>query len=249
VAILTHNFDGGPHNTTITVLNSGQSAGNDAFTGVFTSGANTELKYSSDYPRPTAEFTAKFATGVATGQSLVWWTTAAKSQIWMRAYCYFSSALDNVESPLYFAAENSVGTTCAALGVLSFGGQELLILDSLGNYMNTTAAPPVGAWFRVEARMQFSATTGNADLRYYEEADAALDDFTEQLTWSSRNFASNSAINFYFGYATNDPDLEPLYMSNIAVSDEDWIGPAPYRAGKGVPGILTNPTAIHTNAW
>lgn len=240
---LRNNLDGGPAGTTITAANSGQVPGNDPFDGTLKTGANTVFAFDTAFARPTAEYTMLVSTGAASGHGLGYWTTSmgAQSQIWIRLYCYFDVLPNNFTSPIVFLAETASGTGCQ-IGINSVGSRELFLESGGGVNVKTTAGITAGNWFRVEARMQFSATTGNADLEWYQEADS--DTPTETISFSGQNFKASTAINYYIGYVNTDTNMEALYLSGIELNNTGWPGPAPFIT-KGVPGIQPNPIAIH----
>lgn len=239
---LRHNFDGGPDGTTITVANSGQVPGNDAFDGVYSS--SCVLQYTNAFQRPTAEYVMNIDTSTAESPC-VWWSTSmgTQSQIYMRMYGYFDSAPAITTSPAFFAIVGGSGAYgCCYMGLRLTTGKLYLANGSRSVFADVTAAAiPIQTWFRVEMRMQFSTTTGNADVRYYEDADT--DDPTDTTSVSSWNTGA-SADQFVFGYPLKVASLTDMYISNIAISTADWLGPAPFKV-KGVPGSLSSPVAIH----
>lgn len=256
MTILTNNFSTGPDGTDITTANSGGS-GDDAFdTYNNPASSDTILKFkdASGLDRPTAEYVMRVGSGVSSGTMYVAWSTSmgAQSQFWIREYFYFTTLPNNATSPGFFTSFKLPSTIGASLGILSSGGSAgcLFTENNPGTLFANASTPIVaGTWCRVEARFQQSTTTGNGEIRYYAEADASVDDYTETFSFSNWNLGASTVDFFLFGYYPGDSGLEDMFVSGLALSDEDWVGPAPFRPGKGVPGILTNPVAVHTDAW
>jgi hypothetical protein len=168
----------------------------------------------------------------------------AQGQIWTRFYGYYDASPNISTSPVLFGIIGGGGTYgCLYLGLLVTTGQ-LYYTDSLRTVSIpvTTNAIPVQNWFRVELRAEFSATTGNADIRYYEDADT--EDATDVLSVSSQNLGGPTADQFLYGYSFKVANLTDLYLSNLELNNTGWPGPAPYKV-KGVPGIQPSPVAIH----
>lgn len=241
MTVLYNNFDGGPDGTTITTGNSSQF-GADAFDAIDAVGST--VKFSNTFARPTAEFVMRAATAGTASEAYVAWTTSmgAQSQIYLRMYMCFAVIPDNVLSPLLFAALSS-GSPCAGI-LVNTATEKLALTDSNMAVAIATASNPIvaGRWFRVEARMQFSATVGNAEVRYYEEADS--DTPTDTLIVSNKDFGFSTANGFYFGYVQQDTNLENLYVSGLELNNTGWPGPAPFIV-KSVPGVQPNAIAIH----
>jgi hypothetical protein len=258
VTVLYNNFSTGPDGADIRVNNSGGS-GDNAFDSYQNPPGEPEtilkFKDASGLGRPTAEFVARLSSGVATtgNPHVVWYTSmGAQSQFWVRCYYYFTVRPDNFLSPLIFQSVD-LGTDAyrCDIGILRDGGEWKLFTENAAGtvYVATTNDIPEDVWFRVEARFQTSTTTGNGEVRLYLQPDANLGDYTESISFSGWNLGGATSDYYAFGYTERDSNLETMYMSGLALSNEGWIGPAPFRPGKGVPGILTNPVAVHTSAW
>lgn len=250
MTVLRNNFDGGPDGTTITVSNSGQEPGSDAFNVVSSAGSQVVLQYASAAAlgRPSAEYVMRAGTGTTAGQPYVSWTTSigSQTQIWLRTYMYYSVLPNNANSPVLFWAGNS-GVDCSFIGINSAGAKNLFITDNTtANYAMTSGGITAARWFRVEARIQFSTSTGNAELRWYDNADS--DTPTETISFSNFNLGASSANMFEFGYVYADTSLEDAYWSGLELNNTGWPGPAPFIA-KGIPGIQPRAIAPHTDNW
>lgn len=265
MTVLLNNFDGGPDATAITTSNSGQVPGNDAFDAVNSGGTGVVLEYASVdvnvLERPTAEYCLKLATGStlpASGVPSVAWTTAMGNQstIYTRFYVYLADI--NISAPgdedinLFRVVDTAnqfkaVGvwlqtvTTPHYLGILNEW-------NSVATFMSS--APLVaGVWQRIEFRATVTSNpnNGSAELYYYADADSPI--ATDSVSQTSQNYGTGTVDMFSLGQgAGSQRNTAPIYLSNWELNDTDWPGPAPFRPGKGVPGILTNPIAIHTDA-
>lgn len=243
MTVLRNNFDGGPAGTTITTVNSGAVPGNDAFNSV-NGGTGSVKEFSDANARPTAEFTARLATGSTVTTANVVWSTymGSQSQVWLREYLLLESDIVNLATVL--SCDN--GSVYNALIQIT-SANTLRVTDSPQTTTSTFTTPiPIGYWFRLECWFQFSATAGNWEVRMYTDADS--DTPTETKSGSNWNLGGPTSNRYGFGYsvllAANWPNL---YVSGLELNNEGWPGPAPFRPGKGVPGILTNPIAIHTD--
>jgi hypothetical protein len=246
MALYRNNFSSGPDGTTITVGNSG-AGDDDAFTACYKIGANTILAYDRAPDRPTAEFVMEASTGAATGQAIVDWSSLALSQIYVRMYVYFTVLPSAFNSPVIFACESTTSTQLV-VAVNSAAGNEIFAEESLGTHdVVSTGGITAGRWFRLEMRFQFSTTTGNGEIRWYDDADS--DTPTETLTFTNWNLGASTVTTAYFGYFVSHPNVAALRLSGLELNSTGWPGPAPFRPGKGVPGILSNPIAIHTDTW
>lgn len=254
MTVLRNNFTAGPDGTDITNTNSGGGE-DDAFDTYNNSAhADTILKFKSaeGLDRNTAEFVMRASTGAVAGPVYLAWYSSmgAQTQFWVRFYCFFSAAPDNALSPVMFQTLELPSARRCCIGVVGSGGggvHKLFSENAPGTVQVQSSTGIIeGSWFRVEARFQCHTSTGNGEIRYYEDADS--DTPTDTMTFSSWNLGGSQSDFYGFGYTVSDANLETMYLSGIALSDEDWIGPEPFKI-KGVPGIQPNPVAIHTDTW
>lgn len=256
MVVLRNNFTLGPDGADIRLIAGGEDDPFDVWNDSATQAA-TILKFKSaeGLARPTAEYVMRCATGaVGNYNTYVGWYTSfgVQTQFWTRFYCRFPTLPDNTLSPLMFQAlDVSTGNYRCDIGCYRAGGAHKLFSENAAGTLHVETVSDIieDAWFRVEARFQVSTTTGNGEVRYYEEADADLLDYTEALTFSNWNLGGADASYFILGSTVPDANVEDVYFSGFALSTEGWIGPEPFRPGKGSPGILTNATAIHTSTW
>lgn len=248
MTVLRNNFDGGPDGTTVTVANSGQVPGNDAFNAVSSPASGQVMQFAATeaLERPTAEFVLHVATGSTSVSAGVQWNTSmgTQTQVWWRAYSYYV-ALPTTTNPPVFVSDN--GTAYGGITDVDTNAHVRLINGPSTASDVSAVTVPLGAWFRVEGWYQFSTTSGNGEVRIYiTEPDGVNPD--ETLNLSNVNMGTSNCTAYTFGYAIGRANLPHAYVSGIEVNNTGWPGPAPFRPGKGVPGILTNPIAIHTDA-
>jgi hypothetical protein len=250
VTTLRHNFDGGPLATNLTVANSGQVPGNSPFNGVDAGSAFNQIEYkdATTLLRPTAEFVLLVCTtGTTAASSAMIWSTAmgSQTQIWLRQYLYLTQtplAAGCAVDAQIFECDNGAAYSAWIKIARSTGAVRLFNGPESLN-ITTTNVLPINGWARIEARILFSTTVASADLSLFLDPDSDTPDETVSATgW---NIGTASANSFAFGYPTPVAHRPPLYISGLELNNVGWPGPAPFRAGKGVPGILTNPWAIH----
>lgn len=247
---LWNNFDGGAHGTALTVANSGAVPGNDPFQIVDPSSAQNHIEFKDAIAlgRATAQYVLLVSVQASATSSAMIWSTAmgSQTQIWWRQYVYLTALPVTVgcavDAPI-FECDNGVAYT--GWGYIDRDTGKVSIYNGSDTSFVITANPlPLNAWARLECRMQFSTTTGNVELRLYLEPDS--DTPTETVSGSGWNMGGASANSYAFGYPTTIANRPEMYISGLQLSNTGWPGPAPFRPGRGVPGVLTNPTAIHT---
>jgi hypothetical protein len=251
MTMLRNNFDGGPDGTTITLANSGQVPGNDAFNTMSTVGSQTVIQYAdaANLGRGTAEFVMKTSTGTSTNSCGVVWTTSmgSQSQVWWRQYINLTIL------PVDSGAGNDMTIFECDNGAVYMGFCDLLrttgkLIVRNGpqtSSVTTTNALVLNSWARVEARYKFgTGTAGEFDLSLYLDADS--DSPTESISATGWNMAAATANFFTFGSGFNDVHKPLTYWSGLEINNTGFPGPAPFKA-RGVPGIQPNPIAVHTD--
>lgn len=251
MTVLRQNFDGGAHNTGFTVANSGNVPGNNAMNAVDThnsSGRTVAYWDASSLGRATAEFVLKTNTTTTSASCAAIWNTAmgSQSQVWWRQYLYLTAYTPTYELVIWESDNGAVYT--GVVGLWEVTGELVVRQSDLGGPEVLSTNPvPLNEWFRLEGRFQYSTTTGNFDVKLFLEPDS--EDPTETISATNFNLGASSANSFAFGSAFQAQQKPTTYYSGWGLSNEGWLGPAPFRPGKGVPGIMTNPVAIHTNTY
>lgn len=257
-----NNFATGPHGTGITAANSDDVPGNDSLTGGNLSVGATKTYYDASLlDRNTAQFVMKASVPAGLGSANVGWDDVAwgtsSNQVWTRFYCYLpalpiATQRTSLVQIWSFDDINGVYFVNFNMGVATDSANELFVWESDPATQIVLGSNPVATnqWVRFEIRAQFSTTsTANGELLYFEQADAPLTDYTDSITWSGWDDNGANANQALFGYTTpaSSAGAVTIYYSGLEINSTGWIGPAPFRAGKGVPGILTSPVAIHTD--
>lgn len=256
MVLLRNNFDGGPDGTTLTVGNSGQY-GNDAFDSVNSTGPGSVIRFTQTETlnRPTAEFALEMDTGNSLVTPRCSWvaTLGTQAELWARVYVRFSSITYSAAGePFNILAFFNLAdaTKGVVIGLDTTITPSLLYLTNLftGGRVDTGIQPSVGVWTRLECHVLMGTTGGVADLYLYD-GDAADGDLpTEVVGLTGQNLGASSVDVATLGQSVNAKrNMDPIFYSNWEVNSTGYPGPAPYRAGKGVPGILTNPIAPHVS--
>ncbi len=252
MAVLVNNFDGGPDGTSITIINSGQVPGNDAFNGVtVTPPASSTMKYYDAVvlDRPTAEFVAEFIiNGSGTPLCYVSWAAAmgTETDIWTRFYVRWPTLPTHatVDTPI-FALYGPVFAVAAYMGNSGGVNDRPVILSQSGTRTAMTNAVTADQWVRFEFGAHMNdVASATSELRMYLDADS--DEPTETIGQSGENYDTTGATSYRLGNGVGIPGSAPAFYSGWALSNEGWIGPAPFKA-KGVPGIQPNAIAIHSD--
>jgi hypothetical protein len=253
MTVVRNNFDGGPHGTTLTAVNSGQVPGNTAFNAVSTVSGATVLAFhdAALLGRGTAEFVLKTSTGVTAADNGGMWTTAmgSQTQIWWRQYIQLTmlpTTNGMVNDMVIFECDN--GSVYTGIVTIDKDDGTLWVVDADPSTLqaNTTTALPLNEWVRLEMRIQFSATVGNWDLQVFLNPES--DTPTETLSRTGWDLNAASANSYMFGSGFAKAKKPLTYFSGIELNNTGWPGPAPFRPGRGVPNRnLSNCTAIHTS--
>lgn len=259
MTILRHNFEGGSQDQVITATS--YSTPDDPWDVVPPHYANTTNIYSRSLTRPSAEWIGTVGTVGSTGVDdpcWVWQSLGNCASIHARWYNKINVVPSATVSPTIFGMQTggsgwSTGSTWCAFVSLGVTSQKLVIADGNGaNPVYTTNPYLIDAWFRVEVEINFSATAGSGEIRLYNtNPDATVDDWEDRIVFSGMDFNSATASRFGFGLAYPYDEVEDISFSGIALStDGEFIGPAPFRPGKGYPaGNLSNPVSIHQHTW
>lgn len=258
---LRNNFDGGTTGTVITTSNSGASGG-DAFDYVQKSSSTSTLAYADSgalgLNRGTTEFVMSEGTGsVASCTNFVGWRTAfgTQSQYWARFYLYFSNIVTNsTHDTNLFSSYLTSGLPGVSVFLSTDAAlpYQLYIWNGYSStYTQMTTVMVPSTWYRVEFRATLSTTVGTSDLYLYAGADADTPVVTEHVVLNSQNFGTATVntvtIGQDYGYSVGQANTPVIYYSNFEVNTTGYPGPAPFRPGKGCPGILSSPVAIHSD--
>lgn len=253
---LQHNFEGGIEGDRIVATVAvGEDDAFDESAAIY---ANTDAYYTASFDRSTAEWVGYVATTNSTGPDNPCWiwndSMGAQAQVYARWYNWIPAVPSVTYSPTLFGcrpfntAWTGIGSWCSFV-VLSSSNNKVTVLAAGGTNPSSCANTyPLGSWFRIECVINFSAVNaGYGEIRTYTtNPDADVDDWDDRVVFTGKDFNTATAGRYGFGIGYPRQGIDGIYFSGMALSNEgDWIGPAPFRAGKGVPGILSNPIAIH----
>lgn len=250
--MLENNFDGGPNGTTITTANSGQ-AGNDAFDATSSTGTGTVLRFANAIERASAEYCMETLTGSSGTSSYVTWSTSigAQTSIWTRWYARFDTIPTTTNNDNVMFMAWSGATHCVSIWLNNIGPTlgRVAIYNGVSADTNTVTVLTPDTWNRFEFTATFSTTVASSELRLYLWPDEDATTPTETITQTGRNYSAATANQFRLGCGNPLVSQNSTLHSNWQLNNTGWPGPSPFRAGKGVPGILSNPVAIHADTW
>jgi hypothetical protein len=247
VTTLRNNFDGGPDGTAITAANSDDVPGNDAFQVVSPTGSGSMLHYTDAVAlgRGTAEYVMEISTSTTANDNAVIWSTAmgTQTQVWWREYVYLTAFPGGATRMTIFESDNgAVYTGHCEIGTVS--GKLYILNGARTSSQITTNSLPINEWVRVEGRYLYSTTVGSAELNLYLDPDSDTPD--ETISGSGWNMGAANSNSFAFGSAFAVANKPTTYFSGLELNNTGWPGPAPFKV-RGVPGILTNPIAVHSD--
>lgn len=145
--------------------------------------------------------------------------------MWGRAYFRFDTAGGFTSNCDILRALDTGNAIC--LRVLIDSSKRLRLRDNVGTDLGISAALPMDQWVRLEWYVQSESTPGAADgvvtLRIY--TDPASTTPTEELTNTTATTKS-SVEDMRFGIVSgNSSNATLLYVDEVALSSEDWLGP------------------------
>lgn len=249
---LRNNMEGGPPNTVVTTANSNQF-GDNPWDAVNSTGANTDLRFAhSDafgLNRPSAEYTLLTQSDTV-GTPYTAWNIAMgdRAEFWARFYIYLPSISVNPGNRALFSVY-SFDTLCMSVWLKTSAAPFVLqIRDSASLITSMTTALVGGEWNRIEVRALIS---GTADLRLYKGDAADSSVATESIAQTGANYGPEAYFEEWrFGqHVTTGNSIMTVYTSSMELNNSGWPGPAPFRAGKGCPGVLTNAIAPHSMSY
>lgn len=258
-----NNFNGGPAGTDITTANSGQDGdvpfdviGSNSSVGNIVQFASVDA---NSLNRPTAEYVMKHQRGTDTVTSYsacLWSTTVGVlPEVWARFYVYFTEVTtplhtDNSLELCAFNLSSGFPTGIAMALANKNTTTAYIALTNLktGAFAQATTVPvSINEWLRIEVHCIFAnGPNSSAEAYLYAGDDVDTTTYSDSISMTGENTGQSAAEAFSIGQGNAmQINSGPAYFSNWVVTDEGFPGPAPFRAGKGVPGILTNPIAIH----
>lgn len=230
---LTHSFEAGvATGTAISAANS--ATGGNAFdTFDPTSLAAGALREYSTVQAKTGTLGGHFKAPTAAGRSAVTWSTSmgTLSTVWLRYYAWHASQTGGLSTGSVFFRCFSATTNRAQVGLNSTG--KVTIYNAAGTAVaSTTATVPTSSWYRVEAKIDLSAS-GTWEVRYFNNAALESSTPTETISGSAVNFGGTGTI-YNFGHTTTDIGTD-AYLDDIGIDSTGFLGPA---VTAGLPDLV-----------
>lgn len=201
--IRNNTAEGGTVGGAVTAGNSGGPSG-DAFSSVTVSGTGS-VKYDGAVWHDGL-LSYKFTSAAGASYSLHTFSSF-NSTLYARAYVYFASSLFNTYVISDVTQQHSV----------SCNGTHWTARAISGSQVVGTTTPIVNTWYRVEAQFVYGASGGTTTVRIYNDSGTLL----ETITATGGTNASTTALN----WGTANSTTGTLYMDDLALSDQGWIGP------------------------
>lgn len=240
--IVSNSFEGGTDGAALTTGNSGGASG-DAFDSVPLNSGTVE--YDTAVNRGPGSVTARCIGGAAAGPFLVYNAstfTGADSELWFRWYMRIT-ALPSATTSFATVRESDGSTTGLDLR-LTTGGEIQMRAPATTRYTSTLALT-VDQWIRCELRVLSNASTGHFQLRLFDGAnvegvtpDETVGDYT--ANWDT---GDGTIGGMALGWVTAPGLTASMYIDDIAVADDAWIGPSgtptsPSGSGQQYIGIF-----------
>lgn len=223
MTVANNDFEEGSNGVTISAANSG-GTGENAF-DVVNIPATCAITYSNTHVHAGA-MASSFTTGGTAGTPYLDWTTTigTQTEIWMRCYLYVTA---NPAATRQFMRANP-GSGGGGVGI-NLNGKVVTLNNSNAVVATSTNAVNLNAWFRLELHLIQSSTTGTIEARLYNNADAEIAAYTEQLSTANVNTGTAAYTNYLIGVLTSVANFGPVYVDDVAVSTTGWIGPSQHQ--------------------
>lgn len=225
MAVLANTCEGGVPPNAVTTANSGGASG------------NAWDRVENDSPVTYSATAAHGSVGIlcnGAADAYVGWETGISGTsptLWARAYVRFDAlpaantnilrTLSPSNGIMGTIRINTTGTLGMLYGTGSFAG-------------NTTGTVTLGAWFRVEMMVTAGgANNGTMTMRVFWDPDATTP--SQEVTSSNVTTGAVNPTRLRAGVLSN---AATVFLDDIALSDEGWIGPADTGGGP-VEGSLT----------
>jgi hypothetical protein len=220
---IANNFETGlASGTTISAANSGNGTAGTAFS-VVTIGAGAALTFDNTHVAH-GSLAAELVTGTTAASVLQWGSAVfpvTPTTFYFRINLYLPALPAAAVRLAKF--EGGANVLIGELDVNTSG--KLVFRDSAGTAQLTqTNAIPTGQWVRIEGKVVVSATVGSIELQLYNSLDGVL--ATEDDTASNLNLTANGLNFVQFGSAVTTASSVTLWLDDLAITDQAWLGPA-----------------------
>lgn len=195
----------------------------------------------------TATLSAKVSMAAGTTSQVRWLNAAdqAGNVGYIRFYLYLTSLPSANLSVAYITDHSSaflMRVRIRTTGVVDLIDQNVAVMGT------TVGAVATGRWVRIEAKVTCSATTGQGEVRVYNDADSttATEDLTTTAVW---NTGATRPGGGRWGGVTTAASSDIFWIEDVATSDSNWIGPtAPADDPGNYVTVALDPSALPTAA-
>ena len=242
MTIIKNSLDTGTSDgATVSAASTG-GPGNLAFNTVNSGGAT--VLWSADRPMPGRSWCVRMTRTSGTTQPCLVWTpnpfgASPPLQWWSRAYIRRITALPAGGFQRVMQTHGTSPTVALPTWIYPTGA--MMFWASTGTMPQSTAVAPLDAWCRVEWEVIAAASPGGrVEMRIFENPNAT--EPTQALYVGSLN-TQGAPTHFVFGDWGGQSNWGTIDYSQVAISDEGWIGPE----GGAEPG--TPARAWDGTAW
>lgn len=214
---LSNTAEGGTNGTAVTNASQTGGGSGDAFSGLAT-GSN--ISFSN-----TQVFRGSLAynlTETAGNQSGFYWTIPSPTELYARAYFYFTGY--GSSSNILFDAYDA--PSIAKITMAGTGGTpgQLRLINQNSQIANTTAALALNTWYRLEFHVKVSTTVGAIEIRAYT---GSTHNMAAAVSSTGINTGSAPPTQIRIGSnATQSvPTMPTTYLDDIAYGTGGWLGP------------------------
>ncbi len=220
---LSNNFEGGISGNSIVATTAGSG---DAWSSV--SGAAPAPQYTNAQKHRGA-LSMQMVEPVTSGIAYVRWSALGSltGSVYCRCYIYLP-ALPNVNTR-FLLVHNNAGTVSAGIYITTTG--LIRPINAAGAAINTgVKVVPINQWFRLEWRVKSSATVGESEWKLFSSvapgdgADGITP--TETINAAATQVLASDTDLFSFGVTATGMTSQTVYMDDISVSTNGFIGPA-----------------------
>lgn len=229
---LVNSFEGGSNGVTVSTANSGGLSGNPF--DVMNIGTGATVAYSTTHAAH-GSVSCEVATTASSAAANAEWSASmgSQTQVWFRMYLYFTAwPAANIAVWRAFQGGNQV----CGLDVFTPGLLKFFDANNSG-IITSTATIPVGSWFRVEGFVIGSASTGQVQMKLFDNPDGTIPTETDTSAANQNTFGHPD--NYRYGGVSASTNIGPFWMDNVGLSNTGYLGPAKAASsGSIVPSLI-----------
>ncbi len=219
-ATFRNNAEGGTVGQTVTPYNCGAASGN-AFTYAL-AGTDASMQFVSSPARGNVCY--EFKTGATAARSRVGWRSfpSDATAIYLRLAVYIPSSMSGTALRFVELLDNAQGLVM--LEVSATG--KLNVRYGYGIMATTASTIKYDSWMRLELGATLDATTGQATLKVFPEADSPypLETLVSPATFNTRPNGSG-VISGNFGIVSANYSNATIYLDDFTMSTSPLSGP------------------------